>query len=192
MKSNILSLGQLLEKNYEILLKDGTLSLRDQENNLIAKVPMTRNRMFLLNIQYDVTKCLKTCVNETSWLWHLRYGHINFDNLNLLSKNELVKGLPSIDHPDQLCEGCLLGKQSRKSFPKEATFRAKEPLELIHTDICGPIKPSSHGKNKYFLFFIDDFSCKTWAYFFKKNSRHLACLKNSRPLSKKKVAMRLK
>ncbi|KAE8655892.1 TMV resistance protein N-like [Hibiscus syriacus] len=50
-------------------------------------------------------------------------------------KKEMVKGLPHINHPDQLCEGCLVGKQFRKSFPKESETRAKKPLELIHTDV---------------------------------------------------------
>ena len=84
IKSNIFSLGQLIEKKYEILLKDRCCAIRDEENNLIAKVPMSRNRLFLLNIQNDVTKCLKACMNESSWFWHLRYGHVNFDNLNML------------------------------------------------------------------------------------------------------------
>jgi hypothetical protein len=59
IKSNILSLGQLLEKDYEIHMKNRSLLLRDDKKNLIAKVPMTSNRMFLLNIQTDVAKCLK-------------------------------------------------------------------------------------------------------------------------------------
>ena len=124
MKNNILSLGQLLEKGYNIHMKDYSLSLRDNRNNLIAKVPMTRNRMFLLHIQSDVAKCLKACYKDSSWLWHLRFGHLNFGGLELLSKKEMVRGLPSISHPDQLCEGCLLGKQFKKSFPKESSSRA--------------------------------------------------------------------
>uniref|UniRef100_A0A0D3AGX0 GAG-pre-integrase domain-containing protein n=1 Tax=Brassica oleracea var. oleracea TaxID=109376 RepID=A0A0D3AGX0_BRAOL len=55
----------------------------------------------------------------------------------------MVKELPSINHPNQVCEGCLLGKQFQMSFPKESETRARKPLELIHTDVCGPIKPSS-------------------------------------------------
>ena len=54
----------------------------------------------------------------------LRYGHLNFGGLELLFKKNMVKGLPYINHPDQLCEGCLLGKQFRKSFPKESNSRA--------------------------------------------------------------------
>ncbi|XP_022891768.1 uncharacterized protein LOC111406611 [Olea europaea var. sylvestris] len=137
--NNILSLEQLLEKGYDIHFKDHSLSIRDQRENLIVKVPMTRNRMFELSIQNDVTKYLKAC-------------------LKLLSKKKkMVKGLPPINHADQLCEGCLLGKHSRKRFPEEASTRAKKPLELVHSDVCGPIDPSSLDKSNYFVLFIDDF-----------------------------------
>jgi hypothetical protein len=95
----------------------------------------------------------------------LRFGHENFGGLKLLGQKKMVNGLPSINQPDQLCEGCLVGKQFRKNFPKESTTRANEPLQVVHADVCGPIKPSSFGKNRYFLLFIDDFSRKTWVYF---------------------------
>ncbi|KAE8727985.1 hypothetical protein F3Y22_tig00004899pilonHSYRG00012 [Hibiscus syriacus] len=126
--------GQLVEKGYDIHMNNYNLSIKDDKNNFIAKVPMSKNRMFLINIQNDVAKCLKACYKDSSWLWHLRFGHLNFGGLELLSKKEMVKGLPCINHPDQLCEGCLVGKQFRKSFPKESETRAKKPLELIHTD----------------------------------------------------------
>ena len=119
MKNNILSLGQLLKKGYDIHMKDSSLSIRDGRNNLITKVPMSRNRMFLLNIQNDVAKFLKACHIDASWLWHLWYGYLNFGGLSLLLKGEMGRWLPFINHPDQLCEGCLLGKQFKMSFLKE-------------------------------------------------------------------------
>ena len=144
---------------------------------MIANVPMTRNRMFLLNIQTEVIRCLKACFKDSSWLSHLRFGHLNFGGLQLLAKMKMVRGLPSIEHPNQLCEGCLLGKQSRKSFPKEASTRAIKSLQLVHTDVCGPIKSSSFGKSNYFLLFIDDFSRKTWVYFLKQKSEAFGTFK---------------
>ena len=68
MKTNILIMGQLLEKNYDIQLKDRSCLIRDHKNNVMANVPMTRNRMFLLNIQHDVIRCLKACFKDSSWL----------------------------------------------------------------------------------------------------------------------------
>ncbi|KAK3040940.1 hypothetical protein RJ639_028814 [Escallonia herrerae] len=51
----------------------------------------------------------------------------------------MVNGLPSINQPDQLCEGCLIGKQYQHSFPKESILSARAPLELIHTYVYDPI-----------------------------------------------------
>jgi transposase InsO family protein len=192
MKINILSLGQLLEKDYDIHLKDRSCLIRDHQNNLIAKMPVTRNRMFLLNIHNDVAKCLKACYRDSSWLWHLRLGHLNFGGLKLLAKTNMVRGLPSIEHPNQLCEGCLFGKQSRKSFPKEASTRANKPLQLVHADVCGPIKPSSLGKNNYFLLFIDDFSRKTWIYFLKQKSEVFGAFKKFKAFVEKQSGQEIK
>ncbi|KAM1823768.1 hypothetical protein FF1_025765 [Malus domestica] len=192
MKSNILSLGQLLEKCYDFHTKNYILFLRDDKGRLIAKAKMSKNRMFPMNIQNDVAKCLKICYKDISWLWHLRFGHLNFGGLELLSKKEMVRGLPCISHPDQVCEGCLLGKQFRKSFPKESTTRAQKPLELIHTDVCGPIKPSSLGKNNYFLLFIDDFSRKTWVYFLKQKSEVFGAFKKFKAAVEKESGCKIK
>ena len=97
-------------------------------------------------------------------------GRLNFGGLELLYKKRLVYGLPFISHPNQICEGCMYGKQSRKSFLKESFSQALQPLGLVHANICGPLKPSSYGKNKYFLLFIDDYTRQTWVYFLKEKS----------------------
>nr|GEX56205.1 zinc finger, CCHC-type [Tanacetum cinerariifolium] len=60
------------EKNYDIHFKDRSATIRNQEGNLIAKVPMTKNQMFILNIQHDEVKCLKIFLEDHSWLWHMR------------------------------------------------------------------------------------------------------------------------
>ncbi|PKU71138.1 5'-3' exoribonuclease 2 [Dendrobium catenatum] len=82
MKSNILSLGQLLEKGFDIHMKDRKLTIKNNSNELIAQVEMIRNIMVILNIKNGVIKCLKTNVKDPSWLWHTRLGHLNFEDLN--------------------------------------------------------------------------------------------------------------
>ena len=81
-------------------------------------MPMIRNRMLLLNIQ-NIVKCLKSYVNDSSWIWHLRFEDLNFGGLKLLNKENIVRGLFSIDHFDQLCEWCLLGKHVEIIFQKK-------------------------------------------------------------------------
>lgn len=41
---------------------------------------------------------------------------------------------------------------------------------MVHTDIVGPMRTTSHGGNKYFVLFIDDFSRMTWVYFMNTKS----------------------
>jgi len=57
-----------LEKRYEIKMKDHTLTLLNTKGDMIAKVAMKKNRMFLLNIKIDVSKCLNACVKDETWI----------------------------------------------------------------------------------------------------------------------------
>nr|GEV90615.1 retrovirus-related Pol polyprotein from transposon TNT 1-94 [Tanacetum cinerariifolium] len=177
-----------------IRAKDGNRSatIRNQKGKLIAKVPMTKNRMFILNIQHDEAKCLKSCLEDHSWLWHMRYGHLNFGDLKLLSSKGMVKGLDQTYHPNQVCKGCLFGKHARSLFSKEATSRAKKPLQLIHIDLCGPITPSSHGKNHYFILFIDDFPRKTLVYFLKEKSQAFKAFKTFKAMVENNKGLKIK
>lgn len=192
IKSNILSLGQLLEKGYDIHMKNMYLWLRDSSNNLIAKVHMAKNRLFPLNLKTINAKCLKPNVQDQPWCWHMRFGHLDFEALKSMGDKNMVDGIPSINHPNQLCEACLLGKHARMSFPKETTSREINPLQLVHTDVCGPIDPPSFRKCKYFLLFIDDFNRKTWIYFLKQKSEAFVAFKNFKALVEKESGYEIK
>jgi len=74
----------------------------------------------------------------------------------------MVRGLPHIVHVGELCDSCLAGKQRRLAFPKAAKYRAKERLELVHGDLCGPITPATHGGRRYFILLVDDYSRFMW------------------------------
>ena len=74
-------------------------------------------------------------------------------------------------------DACLKGKQTRNSVPKEQATTATEFLEIIHSDICGPMKNSSLGGNCYFVTFIDDRSRFKAVYFMRNNSEVLSKFK---------------
>ena len=85
----------------------------------------------------------------------------------MLHRKGMVKGFPLIEKSDIVCEGCILGKQHRETFPTGKSMREKAPLEIFHSKLCGPMKATSIGGNYYFLTFIDDYTRKTLAYFLK-------------------------
>ena len=70
----------------------------------------------------------------------------------------MVKGLSSIEQPTRSCESCILGKHHREKFISGVSNRAKAPLEMVHTDLCGPMQTLSLAGNVYFMNFFDDFS----------------------------------
>ncbi|KAI5385733.1 hypothetical protein KIW84_072365 [Lathyrus oleraceus] len=81
LKTNILSLGQLTEKGYSILMKERILHLKDKLGHLIARVEMERNRMYKLNLINVREKCLQVSVEDKASLWHLRFGHLHHAGL---------------------------------------------------------------------------------------------------------------
>jgi hypothetical protein len=110
-------------------------------------------------------------VQETSTLWHQRYGHLNLHYLSHLAKERLVDGLPEIQQKQQgICGACQVGKQHRAPFDEGQAWRAKEVLQLIHVNVCRPMKMHQCSDAKYFLLFVDDFTRKMWVYFLKLKS----------------------
>ena len=104
-------------------------------------------------------------------LWHRRLGHINKETLISMQSKGLVNGLAIKGSDDKVaCDGCLMGKQCRESFPKRSENRAKDVLEIIHSDVCGPMENVSIGGSRYFLTFTDDFSRYTFVYILKNKS----------------------
>jgi len=92
--------------------------------------------------------------------WHI-YGHLRYKGLNTLVKKEMVRDPPTLKEETGVCSDCKMGKQHRESIPKKAKWRTTMKLELIHSDVCGPINPQSNGGNRYFIAFTNDFSRKT-------------------------------
>jgi transposase InsO family protein len=62
-------------------------------------------------------------------------------------------------------------------MPRRSLWKASKQLQLVHSDICGPIKPASHSDKRYILSFIDDYTRKTWIYFLHEKSEAFTTFK---------------
>lgn len=189
LKNNLLSLGQLQEKELTIIIQKGACKVYHDGKGLIAESRMSLNRMFMLIDQTDEEakprqqQCLQTTSEDIPKLWHERYGHLSHRGMKTLQSKNMVRGLPNFDSQKFTCSDCLVGKQPRNPIPKKSIWRAKEVVELVHSDICGPISPMSTSGKKYVLCFIDDHSRKAWVYFLKEKSEAFSHFK----IFKKKV-----
>jgi hypothetical protein len=100
-------------------------------------------------------------------LWHQRLGNIGEKGLRTLHGKGMVEVMANCTMDFDLCEHCIYDKQNQVIFPSGAT-REKGILELIHSDVFGPVPIPSLGKSVYYVSFIDDFSRNTWIYFLRK------------------------
>ena len=67
----------------------------------------------------------------------------------------MVIGMPEFPYEhDGICEGCALGKNINKSFPK-SNSRFEGTLDIIHSDICGPMTSLSLSGCLYYVLFIE-------------------------------------
>ncbi|MCO5578989.1 hypothetical protein L7F22_034187 [Adiantum nelumboides] len=92
------------------------------------------------------------------YLRHYRLGHLNHSSMCITASKQLAKNytLPKKSKLS-LCEGCLFGKLSQKKFPTRTTTTRK-PLQIVHSDLCGPLPVPSLSHSHYFITFIDDFT----------------------------------
>nr|GEX06869.1 Gag-Pol polyprotein [Tanacetum cinerariifolium] len=96
----------------------------------------------------------------------IKLSHLNFDYINLISKKDIVIGLPKLKYvKDQLCSSCELSKVKRSSFKSKAVLSSKGRLNLLHMDLCGPMRVASINEKKYILVIVDDNSRYTWTLF---------------------------
>ncbi|GJQ90810.1 retrovirus-related pol polyprotein from transposon TNT 1-94 [Tanacetum coccineum] len=85
--------------------------------------------------------------SSQAWLSHHRLSHLNFDTINLISKYDIVTGLPKLKFvKDHLCSSCELGKAKRKSFKTKTTPSSKRRLQILHMDLCGPMRVESFNE----------------------------------------------
>ena len=110
-------------------------------------------------------------VAERNDLWHERLGHLNYQQLHKMVDRNLVTGIKLSALTDKsFRQGCIVGKMQRKPFKTVDHEQSTRKLELIHSDVCGPIQVDSIGRNKYFVTFIDDYSHCVFVYFIKHKS----------------------
>nr|GEV94467.1 retrovirus-related Pol polyprotein from transposon TNT 1-94 [Tanacetum cinerariifolium] len=169
MNHNLLFVGQFCDADLEVAFRKSTCYIRDLKGNdlLTGSHGTDLYSITLQDTTFPNPICLMAkSTSSQAWLWHRRLSHLNFNTINLLSKNDIVIGLPKLKFvKDHLCSSCELGKAKQKSFQIKTTPSLKRRLQLLHMDLCGPMRVASINGKKYVLVIIDDYSRYTWTHF---------------------------
>lgn len=191
LKHNLLSVCKICDKGNDVIFKRTLVEIRKEgTGKLIASGIRTSGNLYTLTEGIE-NICLMS-QEDTNWLWHKRLGHICFGNLVKISRKDAVRDLPRICKPDnQVCGPCQLGKLSRFHHPVKE-YHTGKPLELIHTDLCGPMKTEAIGGVRYFMLCIDDYTRMTWAFFLKHKHEALSHFKHFRNAVENMTGRRIK
>ncbi|KAL4567103.1 hypothetical protein LXL04_022677 [Taraxacum kok-saghyz] len=192
LTSNLMSVGQLQEKALTFVIQGNVCRVFHPQKGLIISSNMTKNRMFPVYVSTQQLECLQVSRDSSTQLWHKRFGHVNHKAIRTMLYKGMVIGLPATVEKHGICETCVTGKQHREVIPKKSNWHATEKLQLIHTDLCGPISPASISEKRYVLVFIDDFTRKSWVYFLSRKSESFELFKNFKRSVEVETGMKIK
>ncbi|GJV90206.1 retrovirus-related pol polyprotein from transposon TNT 1-94 [Tanacetum coccineum] len=166
---NLFSVGQFCDGDLEVAFRSKTCYVRNLEGDDLLTSGRESN-LYTISISDMAASspvCLMSKATSTkSWLWHHRLSHLNFGTINDLTRLDLVDGLPKFKYgKDHLCSACERGKSKKASHPLKLVPSDHSKLELLHMDLCGPMRVASINGKKYILVIVDDYSRYTWVYF---------------------------
>ena len=119
----------------------------------------------------DAKRC-KVDNDSATYLWHYHLDHISVKRMKKLHVDGLLESFDA-------CELSLMSKMTKTMFSRTME-RASDLLEIIQTDVCGPMSFDARGGYRYFLTLTDDLSRYGYIYLMKHKSKNLKSSKNFR------------
>ena len=150
----MVSVSKLRATGYEVFFSR-TLEIRTKKGTIFPLEE--RDSQFVWkNIDYEVTSEQCNLANgDPLSLWHKRLGHNNVEDIYKLKDHAV--GLKLSEHNLTNCEICQINKSKKLPVPKDSATRASEALEIVHTDILGPIQSEAVDGHRYAIGFVDSF-----------------------------------
>ncbi|GJW74762.1 putative RNA-directed DNA polymerase [Tanacetum coccineum] len=154
IKLNIISTGLLDEDGYHNCSGNGLWKVT--LGSLIVAKGKRESKLYMTHPK--ISKSIVNAIDndDMTELWHKRLGHMSEKGMSILSKKNVLSGVHDINL--KKCSHCLARKQTRRAFKSHPSFRTENILDLVHSDVCGPMKTKTLGGCSYFVTFIDDHS----------------------------------
>ena len=166
MKSNLFSFMMIYDRGYETRMTSGYGVRIFYGETLVAETIRDQGGLFRLKTIIDSHAMMTTIPEKTPELdiniWHRRMSHLDEDNVRRLTK--MIKRMKiKVRMTVGVCEAYLKGKQHRQSSHR-SVIRAKESLELVHSDLCESMDPTIYERMNYYILFTNDFIRMIYIY----------------------------
>ena len=181
MKKNLLSMGAIANTGHRAVFSNRSCWIINNDVEVVASGHIDpSNRLYCfrqhgvaLSSEHSSPTGNFSQHEASNRLWHRRLGHLNYPDMQHLSKTSAVLGLPKIEASNQICLCCMAGRQHRERFPRRSETRADKPGQQIHSDLIELMQETSLGGSRYTIVFTDDYSRKGWVYFLKSKDETL-------------------
>ncbi|GKA61071.1 retrovirus-related pol polyprotein from transposon TNT 1-94, partial [Tanacetum coccineum] len=173
---------QFYDGDLEVAFRSKTCFVQNLEGDDLLTGDHESN-LYIISI-FDMAASSPVCLmskatSTKSWLWHPRLSHLSFGTINDLTKHDLVDGLLKFKYgKDHLCFACEQGKSKKVSHPPKVVPSNHSKLELLHINLCGPMRVASINGKQYILVIVDDYSRFAWVYFLRTKDETPEIIKN--------------
>lgn len=168
LRVNLLSVNAITENEGEVIFTKEKVIIK-RKNEEILQGRKQENGLYEIDLHPDeMNRSLMIEKIGSTEKWHKKLGHLSLTEMKKLL--DISSGVEvtatDLKKTEKLCETCMKAKQSRLPFNGQK-IRTKRPLELIHTDLCGPVDPPTWDRKRYILTLIDDYTHFTMVYLLK-------------------------
>jgi len=158
LSKNLLSVSAITKNGGEVKFFGNKVEVRKSGTKIFEGVKNERG-LYCVSMgknEDEITALAENFIDDVD-TWHRRLGHLGYQNMKKLVPISDGMNISNINKAKKVCEVCLEAKQTRSPFKSERT-RTSRPLEIIHTDVCGPVDPVTWDGKKYFTTFLDDYT----------------------------------
>ena len=192
LRTPLLSVSKITDKGSDVIFTSTNATVKDKEGNIKFTADRIGDLYYVRDNVETANAVSEDMSTEKLNLWHKRLGHLNERDVKRVVREKKALGI-ELDPNQKLgvCESCIKGKFVQTSFPKKLSRQA-EILEIVHTDLCGPMRTQSMGHAKYFITFTDDKTRWTETRFLRSKDKALTAFIDYKNLVENQTGKKIK
>lgn len=196
LRYQLLSVSAMAKRGIRTQFDEHDAKLLQRSTSTVLATATQRDGLYTLDVADKSNPSLPSSpeisLMTSLSIWHQRLAHVHPTGIKSMAERGIVKGINiGEDDISDKCVGCVLGKSHRAPIPKVRKSFSTQLLQLVHSDVLGPVEVPSLGGARYFVSFIDDFSKWTVVYTMTHKSKVLDCFKDYKALAEKHTSKNL-